>query len=394
MFENLTAPEADKILRLMAMFAADTRPGKVDLGVGVYRDPQGVTPVMDAVRQAEVMIAARQRTKSYVGLAGDPAFAKSLGGLILGDTVLADRLATCATPGGTGAVRQVLEMTRRIAPDAVIWVPSPTWVNHNAIIGHLGQTGRNYRYYDAATGGLDREGMLADLAGAKAGDLVLLHGCCHNPTGADLSPDDWRAVGDVLEKTGAIPFIDIAYLGFAEGLEEDAFGTRHLAARLPEMLIAASCSKNFGLYRERVGLCMAVTTGPAPKEAAAGIMAHLNRQSYAFPPDHGARVVQVILDDPELREMWADELMLMRETMNINRAALAKALREQTGSERFDFLGTQRGMFSLIGATPDQVEALRNDHGIYVVGDGRMNVAGLTAETIPKVARAVAQVLA
>ncbi|QXT39907.1 aromatic amino acid transaminase [Gymnodinialimonas ceratoperidinii] len=393
MFEDLKAPEADKILRLMAMFAADPRPGKVDLGVGVYRDPQGQTPVMEAVRRAETIIAARQRTKSYVGLAGDPAFADALRRLILGDAVPAERVATCATPGGTGAVRQALEMVQRITPDATIWVPTPTWVNHHAIIDHLGQKSRAYRYYDAADGTLDREGMLADLAQARAGDIVLLHGCCHNPTGADLQPDDWRAVGDVLEQTGAIPFIDIAYLGFADGLEADAFGTRHLAERLSEVLIAASCSKNFGLYRERVGLCMAITSGPGPRAAAAGLMAHLNRQSYAFPPDHGARVVQVILDDRELRGMWEDELSLMRETMNTNRAAFAEALRAETGSDRFGFLAGQRGMFSLIGATPAQVETLREDHGIYVVGDGRLNVAGLTKDTIPGVARAVARVL-
>jgi aromatic-amino-acid transaminase len=393
MFENLKAPEADKILRLMAMFAADPRPGKVDLGVGVYRDPQGQTPVMAAVRRAEALIAERQRTKSYVGLSGDPAFAAALRRLILGDAVPTERIATCATSGGTGAVRQALEMVQRVTPDATIWVPTPTWVNHHAIIDHLGLKSRAYRYYDAAQGILDRDGMMADLGQLRAGDVVLLHGCCHNPTGADLQPDDWCALGELLERTGAIPFIDIAYLGFADGLEADAFGTRHLAERLPEVLIAASCSKNFGLYRERVGLCMAITSGPGPCAAAAGLMAHLNRQTYAFPPDHGARIVQVILDDRELRKMWQDELSVMRETMNANRAAFAAALRDETGSDRFGFLGAQRGMFSLIGATPAQVDALREEHGIYVVGDGRLNVAGLTDETIPIVARAIARVL-
>lgn len=393
MFDDLKAPEADKILRLMALCAADERPDKVDLGVGVYRDPQGRTPVMEAVKRAEAFIAARQVTKSYVSLSGDPAFAKALRGLILGDAVPADRVAMCATTGGTGAVRQALEMARRVSPEAAVWVPSPTWANHSAIIAHLGQAEREYRYYDTATGGLDREGMLADLAQAKARDVVLLHGCCHNPTGAELMPDDWCAIGDVLEATGAIPFIDIAYLGFANGLEADAAGTRMLASRLPEVLIAASCSKNFGLYRERVGLCLAVTSGPGPRDAVAGLMAHLNRQSYAFPPDHGARVVQTILDDVELRGIWEAELTQMRETMNANRVALTEALRAETGSDRFGFLASHRGMFSLIGVTPEQAEALRLDHGIYVVSDGRMNVAGLTPDAIPKVARALATVL-
>ena len=377
----------------MAMFAEDPRADKVDLGVGVYRDAQGRTPVMEAVRLAEAEIAAKQVTKSYIGLAGDPGFHAALRELILGNVAPADRIAACATPGGTGAIRQALEMVRGVSPDAAIWMPTPTWPNHPAIVAHLGQTARAYRYYDDVTGGLDRAGMLADLEQARAGDVALLHGCCHNPTGADLLQDDWRAIGDILEKTGAVPFIDLAYLGFANGLEADAEGTRHLAARLPEVLIAASCSKNFGLYRERVGLTLAVTSGPGPRAAVAGLMAHLNRQSYAFPPDHGARVVQTILGDEGLRAIWRAELSQMRETMNANRVALAEALRAETGSDRFGFLAAHRGMFSLIGADPAQVEVLRRDHGIYVVGDGRMNVAGLTPDTVPKVARALAVVL-
>ncbi len=393
MFDDLKAPEADKIIRLMALFAEDPRADKVDLGVGVYRDAQGRTPVMAAVREAEARIAAAQVTKTYIGLSGDPAFQASLRDLILADAVPPERVAACATAGGSGAVRQVLEMVRRITPDAAIWMPTPSWANHAAIVGHLGLTAHDYRYYDAETGGLDRDGVLADLAMAKAGDVVLLHGCCHNPTGADLLPDDWRAIGDVLEKTGAIPFVDLAYLGFADGLEQDAFGTRHLAGRLPEVLIAASCSKNFGLYRERVGLTLAITRGPGQKAAAAGLMAHINRQSYAFPPDHGARVVQVILGDGALREVWRSELSQMRDTINANRVALANALRAETGSDRFGFLAAHRGMFSLLPSRPEQVEVLRRDHGIYVVGDGRMNIAGLTPATIPVVARAVALVL-
>lgn len=393
MFEDLTAPEPDKIIRLMAMFAEDPRVDKVDLGVGVYRDAQGRTPVMEAVIAAEARIAATQVTKSYVGLAGDPGFHDALRDLILGDAADIDRVAACATPGGTGAVRQALEMVRRVAPAATIWMPVPTWPNHPAIASHLGLRMRDYRYYDHATGGLDRSGMLEDLAQAQAGDVVLLHACCHNPTGADLLQDDWRAVCDVLEKTGAIPFVDMAYLGFANGLDADAQGTRLLAARLPEVLIAASCSKNFGLYRERVGLTLAVTDGPKARAAVAGLMAHLNRQSYAFPPDHGARIVQTILGDEKLRESWRHELSGMRDTMNANRAALADALRAETGSDRFGFVASHRGMFSLIGADPAQVEALKRDHGVYVVGDGRMNVAGLTPESVPVVARALATVL-
>lgn len=394
MFETLTPPEADKIIRIMGMFQADPRADKVDLGVGVYRDPQGRTPVMAAVAEAEAQIAEAQTTKSYVALSGDIAFRDALRDLILGDSVAPDRVATCATPGGTGAVRQALEMVRRVNPDADIWMPDPTWPNHNAIVRDLGLTERTYRYYDAETGGLDRDGMHADLAQAKAGDVIVLHACCHNPTGADLNADDWADIAALCEQTGAVPFVDAAYLGFGESFEKDTAGLRLLAGRLPEVLIAASCSKNFGIYRERAGLCMAITRTPKARDAVSGLMTSLNRIHFAFPPDHGARIVQVILASPDLKQSWSDELSEMRNTMTANRKALADALREATGSDRFGFLAAHKGMFSLIGATPEQVVRLRDEHGVYVIDDGRMNVAGLTPETIPTVAKAIAEVLA
>jgi aspartate/tyrosine/aromatic aminotransferase len=394
MFETRLPPEPDKILRLMGMFAADPRPDKVDLGVGVYRSPEGVTPIMTAVKTAERRIWETQETKSYVGILGDPAYLEAMRGLILADVVPASRVAACATPGGTGAVRQVLEMTRWLSPEATVWISDPTWPNHPAILRHLSQKHATYRYYDRETGGIDRDGMFADLAQAKAGDLILLHGCCHNPTGADLAPGDWQEIAGICDRTGAIPFIDMAYLGFAESLEEDAAGTRHLAATLPEVFIAASCSKNFGLYRERAGVVLIVTGEGKPRDAAAGTLSEFNRQNYTFPPDHGARAVETILNDPVLRDEWRDELRAMRLTMIGNRAALAEALRSETGSDRFGYLGANRGMFSLIGAGPEQVALLRETHGIYVVGDGRMNVAGLTPATIPRVAKALAEVLA
>ncbi|WP_213685597.1 amino acid aminotransferase [Roseicyclus sp.] len=391
MFETVTPPEPDKIIRLMGMFAADTRTGKVDLGVGVYRSPEGKTPVMAAVKQAEERIWTAQDSKSYVGLRGDLGYLDAMRHLILGQSVPADRVAGAGTPGGTGAVRQVLETVHRLAPSATVWISDPTWPNHPAIIDHLGQKRQSYRYYDAATGGIDRTGMMADLARVGRGDLILLHGCCHNPTGADLLLDDWQEVAALCARTGAIPFVDMAYQGFGLGLEEDAAGVRLLAATLPEVLIAASCSKNFGLYRERVGAVLIVTTG---KAAAEGVLAGMNRQNFAFPPDHGARVVQEILGDETLGALWRGELDGMRRTMEGNRRALAEALREETGSDRFGFLAAHRGMFSLIGATSTQVDRLREVHGIYLVGDGRMNVAGLTPDTIPRVAQALAEVLA
>jgi aspartate/tyrosine/aromatic aminotransferase len=391
MFETVTPPEPDKIIRLMGMFAADPRADKVDLGVGVYRSPAGTTPVMEAVKEAEHRIWAAQESKTYVGLRGDLGFLDAMRRLILGESVPADRVAGAGTPGGTGAVRQVLETVHRLNPQATVWISDPTWPNHPAIIDHLGQKRQSYRYYDATTGGIDRAGMMADLAGAGRGDLILLHGCCHNPTGADLLPDDWQEIAALCARTGAIPFVDMAYQGFGAGLEADAAGVRLLAAGLPEVLIAASCSKNFGLYRERVGTVLIVTEA---KAAAEGVLAGMNRQNFAFPPDHGARVVQEILGDEALGALWRGELEGMRRAMEGNRRALAVALRAATGSDRFGFLAAHRGMFSLIGATPAQVDRLREDHGIYLVGDGRMNVAGLTPETIPRVARALAEVLA
>jgi aspartate/tyrosine/aromatic aminotransferase len=393
MFETLTAPELDKILRLMAMFRDDPRRDKVDLGVGVYRTPNGRTPVLRAVKAAEQQIWNTQDTKSYVALAGDAAFHGAMRQLILGNSVPATRVAALATPGGTGAVRQVLEMTRKLTPDATIWISTPTWPNHPSIIEYLGLTAREYRYYDPDTGGLDRVGMLADLEQAQAGDLILLHACCHNPTGADLTVQDWQDLADLFVKTGAIPFVDMAYLGFGNGIEADAVGTRMLAAQLPEVLIAASCSKNFGLYRDRVGIVLAVCGTPAAQIAASGYLAYLNRQNYAFPPDHGARVVETILNDLTLAADWRVELAEMRDGMNASRAAFAAALRTETGSDRFGFLASHLGMFSLIGADPGQVTRLRDEFGIYLVGDGRMNIAGLTPQTIPVVARAVAAVL-
>lgn len=391
MFETVTPPEPDKIIRLMGMFAADPRVDKVDLGVGVYRSPEGKTPVMAAVKAAERAIWERQESKGYVGLRGDPGFIEAMRCLILGDAVPEARVAGAGTPGGTAAVRQVLESVHRLQPGATVWISDPTWPNHPAIIDHLGQKRRSYRYYDAASGSLDREGMLADLAEARRGDLILLHGCCHNPTGVEPALADWRALADLCARTGAIPFVDMAYQGFGDGLEADAAGVRLLAEALPEVFVAASCSKNFGLYRERVGVVLIVTEA---KAAAEGVLAGMNRQNFAFPPDHGARVVQDILSDQTLGDAWRAELEGMRQVMAGNRRALAQALRGATGSDRFGFLAAHRGMFSLIGASPEQVDILREKHGIYLVGDGRMNVAGLTAAAIPRVAAALAEVLA
>lgn len=393
MFEALSPRPADKIIRLMQMFRDDPRMGKVDLGVGVYRNAAGQTPVMRAVKAAEARILQEQETKSYVALSGDAGFLDAMRSLLLADAAAPARIAAAATPGGTGAVRQVLELVRLARPDATVWISDPTWPNHPAILDTVGLRKREYRYYDAEAGAVDRAGMLADLAQAQAGDVVLLHGCCHNPTGADLTAQDWSDLGDLLARTGAVPFIDMAYQGFGSGVEADAAGLRHLAARLPEVLIAASCSKNFGLYRDRVGLVVALCADTGARDTVQATLNWLNRQNFAFPPDHGARVVQVILGDADLRADWMAELDAMRDGMAANRRLLADALRDATGSDRFGFLGAHNGMFSLLGISEGAVTRLREEHGIYLVDDGRMNIAGLTEATIPVVAEAIAETL-
>ncbi|MDZ4096496.1 MAG: aromatic amino acid transaminase, partial [Paracoccaceae bacterium] len=285
-----------------------------------------------------------------------------------------------------------LELIRLANPGATVWISDPTWPNHPSIIRYLGMKMAEYRYFDAATRGVDFDGMLADLAGVKAGDVVLLHGCCHNPTGANLTLPQWAEVAALLERTGAIPFIDIAYQGFGDGLDADAAGTRLIAGRLPEVLVAASCSKNFGIYRERAGILIAIAPDAAMRPVVQGNLAFLNRQNYSFPPDHGARLVTMILNDAALRTDWQAELEQVRLNMLSLRRALADALRTQANSDRFDFLATHRGMFSRLGATPEQVERLRAEHGIYMVGDSRMNIAGLNAQTVQVLARAIVSV--
>jgi len=390
MLENLTAQPPDKILSLMAAFREDPRSDKIDLGVGVYKNAEGVTPIMGAIKTAEKQLWEIETTKSYTGLAGDPAFGDAMIALVLGDAVARDQIGAVATPGGTGAVRQGFELARMAHPGLRVWISDPTWPNHISILKHLGIETRTYRYFDADSRSVDFDGMMADLAGIGPGDVVLVHGCCHNPTGANLKPTEWQALIDLLAKSGATPFVDIAYQGFGDGLEEDAAAVRAVASALPETIIAASCSKNFGIYRERTGLLMTVSAGSQQK-VAQGTLAHLNRQNFSFPPDHGARLVTMILNDPALRADWAAELESVRLSMLDLRKNLADALRAATGSDRFGFLAQHRGMFSRLGATSEQVEKLRAEHGIYLVGDSRMNIAGLNATTIPILADAIAE---
>lgn len=389
MFETLETRPADGILALVQMYRDDPRDTKIDLGVGVYKDAKGKTPIMRAVKAAEHQLWETQDTKVYTGLAGDPAFADAMIDLVLGGAVARDTIAAVATPGGTGAVRQAFELVRMARPDARVFVSDPTWPNHISILNYLGMDIVPYRYFDEETRGVDFEDMLADLKAAKPGDLILLHGCCHNPTGANLNPIEWQAVTDLLLETGAVPMIDIAYQGFGEGLQEDAIATRRLVASVPECIIAASCSKNFGIYRERTGLLMAVSQDVKARKLHQDTLAFLNRQNYSFPPDHGARLVTMILNDDALCTDWQAELEEVRLGMLSLRQNLADELQRLSGSDRFGYLAQHRGMFSRLGTTPQKVEMMREKNGIYMISDSRMNIAGLNAQTIPVLAQAI-----
>ena len=391
---RVTAPEPDGILKLMRAFAEDPRPGKIDLGVGVYRDEAGQTPVMRAVKAAERRLWETERSKGYVGIPGDPAFLEAIRALTLGPAGPEARVAGVATPGGTGAVRQALDLVRVTAPEATVWLSEPSWPNHLSILRAIGQPHRRYRYLDAATGGLDREGMRADLEGMAAGDVLLLHGCCHNPSGVDMEAADWDWAAEACLARGVLPVVDLAYQGFGAGLEADVAGLRRLAEAVPELVLCFSGSKSFGLYRDRVGAVLALAEGGAARDRVAARLADLNRQAFTFPPDHGARVVTTVLADAALRADWATELEAYRARVVAMRQALVAALRQETGSDRFAFLAGHRGMFSLLGARREEMDRLREAHGLYAVQDGRINLAGLTPQNVGAAARAIAAVVA
>ena len=389
MFEQLKEKPADKIIALAQAYREDPRETKIDLGVGVYKTPEGVTPIMRAVKAAEKRLWEEETTKAYTALAGDPAFLDAMIGLVLGEAVARGQVAAIATPGGTGAVRQGFDLVKMAAPGARVFVSDPTWPNHLSILAHMGMEVVPYRYFDTATCAVDFAGMMVDLEGLRAGDVVLLHGCCHNPTGANLNLTEWRAVVDHLNARGALPMIDIAYQGFGDGLEADAAAGRFVAANCPEVLIAASCSKNFGIYRERTGILMAVAQERGLHKVTQGNLAYLNRQNYSFPPDHGARLVSMVLGDEALRADWQAELEELRLGMLKLREQMAAELQRLSGSDRFGFIAQHRGMFSLLGASPEQVARMREQHGIYMVGDSRINIAGLNASSVPVLARAM-----
>ncbi len=378
MYETLKPAPPDAILALSVTFRADPRPEKIDLGVGVYRDAQGRTPVMAAVREAEQRLYDGQETKAYVGLVGDEGYNAAMTGLVFGPDGPADRIRAVQSPGGCGALRVLADLLHRAKPNARVWLSDPTWPNHQPLMAASGLEIRSYPYFDPATKGVRRDEMLETFRTLGPDDIVLLHGACHNPTGAELTREDWQAIADLAVDRGFFPFVDFAYQGFGDGLEEDAAGVRLLASSVPEMAVASSCSKNFGLYRERVGCAFLLGATPEAADTALSNLLTVTRASYSMPPDHGGAVARIILEDAALRASWETELSAMRNRMLDLRRAAAEALRARSNSDAFDFIARHRGMFSLVGITVDQVRELRENHAVYMVGAGRMNVAGLT----------------
>ncbi len=396
MFERLDPMPPDAILGLMELFREDARSQKIDLGVGVYKDDRGETPVLSAVKQAEERLLAQESTKAYVGPAGSPGYNEAIGTLVFGSEAsarLASRTTVVQTPGGCGALRVAAEFIVRAKADAVVHVPDPTWANHVPLLGDAGLAIRAYPYFDPATSGLRFDAMTRHLEALGPGDLVLLHGCCHNPCGADLDRSQWQTVLELAERRGFTPFVDLAYQGFGDGLEEDAYGVRLLAEGLPELIVATSCSKNFGLYRERTGAITLISNDASAAGVGRSQLLNVVRGIYSMPPSHGGAIVETILGDAALRRSWETELTQMRDRINGLRALLVERFAERGDAGRFGFIARQRGMFSFLGITPEQVARLRDEHAIYMVDSSRINVAGASVENAGALCDAVMSVL-
>ena len=395
MLQQLSPVPVDPILGLSAACRADTNPHKVDLTVGVYMDDQGRCPVFEAVRRAQRALVEAEDTKAYLPPAGDAAFNSGMQRLLLGadnPAIGAGRVSSIQTPGGCGALRIGAELVHAAAPDARVWISDPTWPVHIPLVGSVGLRFENYRYYDAASHGVDFDGMVEDIQHAGAGDVVLLHGCCHNPCGADLTLAQWGVIADMAEQQGFTPFIDIAYQGLAVDLDTDAAGLRLLVSRLPEVIIAASCSKNMGLYRERTGAAIFVCADSKGAETALEHAKAAARRVYSMPPAHGALLAGRILADPELEKIWRDELVSMCSRINHQRGELRRALEDSTGAD-YAFIERECGMFSFLGLSATQAVRLREEHSVYILDSSRISVAGINAANIDAVAQAVAAVL-
>ncbi len=400
MFEYLVPRAPDAIIALMQQCKADTNPDKIDLGVGVYKDASGETSILRAVKLAEKQLWETETTKSYVGIRGNDDFRHSMLDLILGgdagkiEAALMDRIASAQAAGGSGALRLGAELIKSAAPDATVWVSTPTWANHIPLISSAGLKMGKYPYYNRETLGVDFDDMMAHLeANAKAGDVVLLHGCCHNPTGADLSAAQWDQLAEFMRGKDLLPYVDLAYFGLGRGMAEDSYGLRKMVEICPEVMIAASCSKNFALYKERVGLIAVVCKDTETAGIARSQLGSIQRKIISMPPDHGAKLVADILGDTTLRDMWVTELTEMRDRMRALRKQLSDALNVQGGETMAAAVIDQNGMFSTLPVSVDQARKLRSDYSIYMTDSGRINIAGANDENIPRLAEAILAVL-
>lgn len=395
MFSKLTQLPADPILGLSIKFKADTNPNKIDLGAGIYKDENGNTPVLSCVKAAEKFQLEHEKSKAYLGSAGSALFNEKITSLMLGDhkVIHSNRIRTVSTPGGTGALRTAGEFIKTCTPGATIWVSNPTWANHQGVFTAAGLTVKTYPYYDYENKCIDFEGMLTALKQVSKDDAVLLHACCHNPSGMDLNKEQWQEVADVAKQIGFIPVVDMAYQGFGEDLDADAFGLRLMADTVEQMIICGSCSKNFGLYRDRIGACSIIGKDAVSADIISSVLLSVVRVNYSMPPAHGAAIVETILDSAELTTQWHGELKEMRDRINGMRQLLVDQLAANGVTRDFSFITQQNGMFSFLGIDKDQVQRLQDEFGIYIVGSSRISLAGISNDNVNYLTQSIAKVL-
>lgn len=396
MFEKVTAAPPDAILGLTEAFKKDSRPDKINLSVGIFKDDQGRTPVLKCVKEAERRLLDDEASKTYLSIEGSAEYCRAVRELMFGpehEIVRSGRACTAQCPGGTGALRVAADFLKKLFPSTTVWFSTPTWPNHQGIFKSAGLNVASYPYFDAARNGLDFEGMLQALRTAAAGDVVCLHGCCHNPSGVDPTSAQWSQIADVLAQRGALPLLDFAYQGFGHGLKEDAAGLLALARPGAELLVASSFSKNFGLYNERVGALTLVSKDAAGAETVLSQIKSCIRTNYSNPPSHGGAIVSMVLGDPTLRQQWDSELAAMRDRINGMRSLFQKTMESRNTGRDWSFITRQTGMFSFSGLKPEQVDALREKYGIYFVRDGRINVAGMNSASMDHLCDAIVSVL-
>ncbi|MCX8601807.1 MULTISPECIES: aromatic amino acid transaminase [unclassified Gilliamella] len=391
MFEYLLQAPADPILGLADLYNSDERTNKINLSVGVYKDETTKTPILESVKKAERLLLDEETTKSYLPIDGVPLFNLATQKLLFGSEM--ERARTAQAPGGTGALRIMADFLSRRTKVKRIWVSNPSWPNHRSVFQTAGLEVREYRYYDAQNHGLDFAGLMEDLNLVTAGEAVLFHGCCHNPTGIDPTPEQWQAISELALKNGWLPLFDLAYQGFGQGIEEDVYGLRLFANHHPELLIASSYSKNFGLYNERVGAFTLIAADAEIADRSFSQVKTIIRANYSNPPAHGAKIVSYILNNDELKEEWIDELTSMRQRIHRMRQLFVKTLQDKGANQDFSFIAKQNGMFSFSGLSEEQVLKLRDNYGIYIVNSGRINVAGMTLDNMSRLCESIVDVL-